>query len=155
MNDVFEVLIHFFTQMENGFFSTQQQDQFLSDLTQLGIALDKLQGALDAPQTMASINPLDNDHLQSSTGIRVYTEAECFRLHKKCRGFLLSLEQQGILTPFLREIVIAQLLKLPHEIITPQQIKWVTLSVLFSQTKQVSTINMERLLLHETPEQKH
>lgn len=153
MNDVFEVLINFFTKIENGFFSKQQQDSFLSELAHLGVALDKLQEALNNEKALNT--RIEDQLLHTPKGLRVYTESECLRLTKKCRGFLLLLEQQGILTPSLREMVIAQLLRLPQDTLTPQQIKWITLHVLFTQRKQISVISMERFLLHETPEQKH
>mgnify|MGYP001379992511 CR=1 FL=1 len=52
------------------------------------------------------------------------------------RGYLLHLEQVGILKPQQRELVIDRLLALDNEEIDVEQTKWVVMMVLFSQPGQ-------------------
>ena len=52
------------------------------------------------------------------------------------RGYLLHLEQIGILQPAQRELVIDRLLALDNEEIDVEQTKWVVMMVLFSQPGQ-------------------
>ena len=78
-------------------------------------------GATNAPQT---------------TAFRVFDAAEQERLDAVSRGYLLQLEQIGILQPAQRELVIDRLLALDNEEIDVEQTKWVVMMVLFSQPGQ-------------------
>lgn len=68
----------------------------------------------------------------SAHSFRVFNEQECWLIDTECRSFILALEQQGILTPHTREIVIHQTLELINEGIDLSLLKWVTLMVLFN-----------------------
>jgi Smg protein len=78
-------------------------------------------GATDPPKT---------------TAFRVFDASEQERLDAVSRGYLLQLEQIGILQPAQREIVIDRLLALDNEEIDVEQTKWVVMMVLFSQPDQ-------------------
>ncbi len=71
-----------------------------------------------------------------NTAFRVFDTAEQERLDSPSRGYLLQLEQIGILRPAQREIVIDRLLALDNEEIDVEQTKWVVMMVLFSQPGQ-------------------
>ena len=67
-----------------------------------------------------------------------------------CRGFIVYLEQIGILTPPQRELLIDRLLALETPDIDVEQIKWVVLMVLFSQPGQeLAYARMEDLVFEE------
>lgn len=68
----------------------------------------------------------------SAQSFRVFSEQECWLINTECRNFILMLEQQGILTPHAREVVIHQTLELINEGIDLNLLKWVTLMVLFN-----------------------
>ncbi|MDR2872054.1 MAG: DUF494 family protein [Xanthomonadaceae bacterium] len=65
--------------------------------------------------------------------IRVYHGAELDRLDMECRGFLLFLEQRGILNPAQRELVVDRATALDQEELSLDDLKWVVLMVLFNQ----------------------
>lgn len=65
--------------------------------------------------------------------LRIYTEQEMDRLDADCRGFLLYLEQAGVLPPQSRELVIERAMALESEDFDIEQLKWVLLMVLFNQ----------------------
>ena len=67
-----------------------------------------------------------------SHSIRVYAREELARLSSECRGFLLYLEQLGILGPQTRELVIDRLMAISDEI-DLERVKWVCLLVLINQ----------------------
>ena len=73
---------------------------------------------------------------RSSAAIRVFDSAEAEKLDAHARGYLLHLEQIGILQPAQRELVIDRLLALDNEEIDVEQTKWVVMMVLFSQPGQ-------------------
>lgn len=68
----------------------------------------------------------------SPLAFRVFNDEERQLLDESCRSFIISLENQGILTPFTREVVIHQALALVNERADVNLIKWVTLMVLFN-----------------------
>ena len=61
---------------------------------------------------------------------------EQLRLDTDCRGYLMHLEQIGILSPAQRELVIDRLMALDADEIDIEKVKWVVLMVLFSQPGQ-------------------
>ncbi len=67
--------------------------------------------------------------------MRIFNSVELSRLDTACRGYLIYLEQIGILSPLQREIVIDRLMALDAGEIDVEQVKWVTLMVLFSQAE--------------------
>lgn len=64
--------------------------------------------------------------------LRIYGRNELARLSTECRGFLLYLEQLGILTPDSRERVIDRLMAIEEEV-DLERVKWVLLVVLMNQ----------------------
>ena len=82
--------------------------------------------------------------------VRVFNSMELSRLDTECRGYLMYLEHIGILSPLHREIVIDRLMALGAGEIDVEQVKWVTLMVLFSQAEQESAFaRMEDLVFEE------
>ncbi len=92
-------------------------------------ALDWLDG-LNAPDMQATVAG------PRSTTVRIFDRFEQERLDSSCRGYLLHLEQVGILTPTQRERVIDRLLALDARDIDIEQVKWVVMMLLFSQPGQ-------------------
>ena len=85
-----------------------------------------------------------------SVAMRIYDRFEQERLDAAARGYLLHLEQIGILLPAQRELVIDRLLALDSEEVDIEQIKWVVMMVLFSQPGQREAYaQMEDLMFAE------
>lgn len=78
-----------------------------------------------------------NGAVHSHSGsLRVYTDKESEKLDLGCRGFLMYLEQVGVLDHTTRELVIDRIMALESDEIGLEQLKWVTLMVLFNQPGQ-------------------
>ena len=74
------------------------------------------------------------------------------RLDTGCRGFLVHLENVGILSPAQRERVIDRLMALEGDDIDLDKLKWVVLMVLFSQPGEETAFSrMEDLVFEERP----
>ena len=83
----------------------------------------------------------------TSKAIRIFNARELARLDTDCRGFILYLENIGILNAAQRELAIDRLLALDAAHIDIEQVKWVVLMVLFSQPGQESAyLRMEDLV---------
>lgn len=88
----------------------------------------------------------------SALPLRIYSRREVDRLTTQCQGFILFLEQIGVLDLYSREIVIDRCMALDEEEIDLEQLKWVVLMVLFNQPGQESAYTwMEELVYNELP----
>jgi len=65
--------------------------------------------------------------------MRAYSRDEMNRIDTESRGFLLFLEQMGVLSPSNRERAIEQAMALESDDFDLDQMKWVILMVLFNQ----------------------
>lgn len=81
---------------------------------------------------------------------RIFNEPETGKLSIECQGYLLFLQQAGILDGETRELVIDRVLALAGDNIDLTDLKWVVLMVLFSHPEQEEAYAcMEDLLLDE------
>jgi Smg protein len=105
-----------------------------------------------ALEWLDGLNFSDAAPTASSAGMRIYDSAELERFDVAARGYLLHLEQAGILPPAQREIVIDRLLALESDEIDVEQIKWVVMMILFSQPgNEQAYAQMEDLVFAEEP----
>jgi Smg protein len=71
--------------------------------------------------------------LQAERSTRLFSSREMERLDTECRGFILFLEQMGVLSPDARELAIDRAMALESEDLDLDQMKWVVMMVLFNQ----------------------
>jgi len=92
----------------------------------------------------------------TTASMRIYTDAEMQKLDTETRGMLLFLEQNGILDPFSREIVIERAMALETEDLTSDDVKWIVLLVLVNQPEQEAAFAlMQDLVYNGLPEYLH
>src|SRR3546814_1038347 len=77
---------------------------------------------------------------------RVYFGPELDKLDVECRGFLLVLEQHGILDPAQRELVLDRAMALDQDELDLDDLKWVVLMVLFNQRSEEHTSELQSLM---------
>ena len=82
---------------------------------------------------------------------RIYSMPELRKLNLECRGFLLHLEQTGILDATARELVIDRVMALESTEISLDQLKWIVLMVMFNQPGQEAAIAWMEDLFFEEP----
>lgn len=81
---------------------------------------------------------------------RIFSEVEIEKLDMQCRGYLMFLEQVGVLDAETREVVIERVMALDSEEIDLDQLKWVVLMVLFYQPgREVAYAWMEDLVFED------
>ena len=103
------------------------------ELGRAGFHDREIERALD---WLDSLNSTGSGNPPQNSAFRVFDDVEQERLDSASRGYLLHLEQIGILQAAQREIVIDRLLALDNEEIDVEQTKWVVMMVLFSQPDQ-------------------
>lgn len=150
--NVFDILMYLF---EHYFHEPGDIDPSRSEIeTELqgaGFNDDQIHKALnwiDALAENRELLPTCNPH----GSMRIYTPEEASRLDAECRGFLLFLEQTGILDASHREIVIERLMALEEDFIELDKLKWVVLMVLFSRPGQEEACAWMENLLFEQPD---
>jgi Smg protein len=131
------------------------RERLARDLRRAGFERSHVEQALDWLTDLAfghTREPLADDaQLTQLRAVRVFADSELARLSAQCRGYLLSLENQGVLSAQQREIVIERALALPGD---PDidQLKWVVLLVLSSQPGQERSLErLGGLMMAELP----
>lgn len=150
-HSVLDVLMYLFET-----FSEQEHDEATDHSV---LRQELLQAGFGEPEVDRALNWLedlnrDPEHPFPSSpadrSVRVFNSVEISRLDPECRGYLMYLEHVGILSPLHREIVIDRLMALGAGEIDVEQVKWVTLMVLFSQAEQEGAFaRMEDLVFEE------
>ena len=127
--DVLMYLFENYTHIE--FTDTGNQDALKEELSGAGFPEEEVKHAFEWLDTLAERR--QQLSLFGSAGVvRVYSRQELARLSTDCRGFLVYLEQLGLLTPGLRELAIDRLMAIEEEI-DLEKVKWVLLLVLMQQ----------------------
>ncbi len=149
---VLDILIYLFENYVDGEVETAPEpdrDTLKTELEQAGFADREIDQALVWLESLAS-SPTRNNPVPTSRSIRVFDVSETARLDLECRGYIMHLENLGILSPVQREWVIDRLLALAADEIDIEQVKWVVLMVLFSQPDEANAYaRMEDLVFEE------
>lgn len=104
------------------------------ELLEAGFPAGEINQAFDWLEDLAAQRDETLPTAQTGHSIRLFTDTECARLDVESRGFLMFLEQMGILTSTSRELVIDRIMALgTSEDIDIDHLKWVVLMVLFNQ----------------------
>jgi len=131
--NVFDVLMYLF-EYYNEEDSDFEPDRYEleSQLLDAGFPTAEVDKAFDWLDGLASQQEIELGSIGQAS-LRIYADQECKRLDLKARGFLLFLEQIGILKPKTRELIIDRIMALDSEEFDLEQLKWVVLMVLFNQ----------------------
>jgi Smg protein len=127
-----------------------ERETLAADLERAGFGRHNVERALDWLADLAGERSRPSiDSTQPS--LRVFSADELERISTSCRGYLLQLEQEGILSPLQREIVIDRLVALDGDEVDIDRLKWLVLMVLSSQPGQEQACaRMEDLLFDES-----
>jgi Smg protein len=121
-----------------------------TQLIQAGFADIQVDKAIDWLEGLAMQKDKLDASVLRSMSIRVFNEIENEKLDVECRGFLLFLEQSGVLDSEDRELVIDRVMALETDLIELQQLKWVVLMVLFNRPgKEAAFAWMEDIVMDE------
>ena len=146
---VLDILIYVFDQyMLAEAPEVPERETLAADLERAGFGRHNVERALDWLADLAGERSRPD---MSSRALRVFSADELERISTSCRGYLLQLEQEGILSPLQREIVIDRLVALDGDDVDIDRLKWLVLMVLSSQPGQEQACaRMEDLLFDES-----
>jgi Smg protein len=153
---ILDVLLFLF---ENYFYddpdAVRDRDSLQHGLIQAGFSPAEISKAFDWLEELANQRPVAED-ARAGGPVRVYVEAEADRLDRDCLGFLMFLEQHGVLDAEGRELVIDRAMALDQEEVDLDDLKWVVLMVLFNQPgAEAAFAWMETQMFGDDPEPIH
>lgn len=151
--NMFDVLMYLFEHyyMDEEIDVSPDRESLHSELVEAGFPSSDIQRAFEWLEGLAvQSHPVQAP--QTENAIRIFSERECDRLDAESRGFLLFLEQMGILQPDARERVIERAMALETDDFDISQLKWVILMVLFNQPgAEAAYAWMEDLVFESLP----
>ena len=154
--EVFDILLYLF---ENYIYEDEDldPDEIEKELLDAGFhekTIEKAFGWLDdlsAASNSDQVTVMAQEH-----AIRIYTNHEMRHLDTECRGFLLFLEQMGVLDQLSRETVIERAMALDSDEMNLDQLKWVVLMVIFNQPGgEAAAAWMEDIVIDQMSTQLH
>ncbi len=153
---ILDVLLFLF---ENYFYddpdAVRDRDSLQNGLIQAGFSPTEISKAFDWLDELANQRPILAEP-RANGPVRVFVEAEVDRLDRECLGFLMFLEQHGVLDGDQRELVIDRAMALDQEEVDLDDLKWVVLMVLFNQPgAEAAFAWMENQIFGDDPEPVH
>jgi Smg protein len=153
---ILDVLLFLF---ENYFYddpdAVRDRESLQHGLLQAGFSPAEINKAFDWLDELAEQRP--STAVPRSDGpVRVFVDAEQDRLDPECLGFLMFLEQHGVLDADQRELVLDRAMALDQEEVDVDDLKWVVLMVLFNQPgSEAAFAWMENQMFGDDPEPIH
>ena len=131
------------------------QGELEDELSQAGFTKGEIDQALTWLDGLAA--NAETPYAEHKLGsVRIFTDHETGRLDVESRGYLLFLEQSGILDPVSREMVIERALAMEHGPVSVDELKWVVLLVLMNRPGREDAFSqMEDLVYNDEPEYLH
>jgi Smg protein len=148
---VLDVLMYLFeTAGDEGVPPEPNREGLREELERAGFHDREIDRALEWLDGLAVTRGAEISEPPTERAIRIYGRDECVRMDASSRGYMMYLEQIGILSAHQRELVIDRLMALDSQEIDVDDIKWVVLMVLFSQPGEESAYaRMEDLVFEE------
>ncbi|HHW4679020.1 MAG TPA: DUF494 family protein [Xylella sp.] len=136
----------------------RDRDSIQNGLIQAGFSPSEIRKAFEWLDALAANRPtLTHPRVDRIDGpVRVFHGPELDKLDVESRGFLLFLEQQGVLDSDQRELVLDRAMALDQEELDLDDLKWVVLMVLFNQPgAEAAYAWMETQMFGNEPEPLH
>ncbi len=150
--NVFDVLMFLFENYMSEEAELAEDREALRDtLQEAGFKQGEIRKAFDWLEGLAELKEDETAGvLRCPHSFRIYSEQEAEKIGVEGRGFLLFLEQMGVLDHAAREMVIDRVMALEGDEADLDQLKWVVLMVLFNQPgREAAFAWMEDLVLDE------
>jgi len=151
---VLDVLMYLFENYMNDEIEFDTDEETLRvELQEAGFRQVEITRAFEWLEGLVSLQDDPSIYSSRASGsMRVYTSEESEKLDTDARGFIMFLEQTGVLDHYTREMVIDRIMALGEDEIDLEQLKWVVLMVLFNQPgREAAFAWMEDLVFDEVP----
>jgi len=156
-DNMVDVLIYLFENYMTGeAVPPEDSGELEEELTSAGFTSTEVAQALTWLDDLARRMEQSDERPRNLGAMRIYTTAEATKLDLEARGLLLFLEQNGILDPVSRELVIDRALAIEQAFVSTDELKWVVLLVLLNRPGQEDAFTqMEELIYGDEPAYLH
>ncbi len=115
----------------------EDEATLVCELEEAGFQATNIHKAFDWLGELAEINQ-DNEMVSEASlgSFRVFAEQELFKLDVSCRGFLLQLEEIGLLDPSTRELILERAMAIEGGQLSLQQFKRIVGLVMINSRRQ-------------------
>jgi len=154
--NILDVLLYLFQNYMDGDFDIDpDRDTLENQLLEAGFEHKEISKAFVWLDDLA-LNQEKQQGKHNTQSFRFFVDAELEKLDIECRGFLLYLENMGVLTSETRELVIERVMALNSHDFDVERLKWVILMVLFNQPEyEVNFEWIENMVFDDTLESLH
>lgn len=148
--NVFDVLMYLFENyMEDEVEILPDSDEVRTELLAAGFEQIEVNKAFDWLESLGFQGVIKPT---IAPAFRIFCAEEIAKLDMECRGFIMFLEQNGILNSCNRELVIDRVMALGNEEISIEKLKWIVLMVLLSQPdEEIAFSRMEDIVYGLVP----
>lgn len=151
---MFEILMYLFeSYFDAG--SYPPPEKLSRKLSAAGFEGDEIDEALT---WLAALQTQSADHYPASlthTGMRHFAELELRRISQDARQFLMFAEQQNLITPIEREMIIDRAVALRQDQLGLDKLKLIMLMVLWNRHQELDALLVEELIAPFHPSQLH
>jgi Smg protein len=154
---IFEVLVYLFEHyIDVGEEEVVESGKLKTELLEAGFTENYVDRAFDWMDELTAQPSSAVENYAKQGSIRIHSPEERLRFDVDAQGFLLFLEQAGIIDSTRRELIIDRAMALGDAVLTVDHIKWVALMVLFSQSGMEGHYSqMEELVYGDIPFELH
>lgn len=134
--NVLDVLLYLFENyMIEGAEFEPDHESLSIELAQAGFGDGEIDKAFHWLEDLSDMceRPAEPAEASRASSVRHFSSEEVGRLDSEARGFLLGLEQRGVVDPSTRELIIDRVMALETDEIDLEHLKWVTMMVLCNQ----------------------
>jgi Smg protein len=143
---MFDILVYLFENYVHAD-ACPEPAQLARKLTAAGFEEDEIAEALEWLSGLRQLSDGERPaHFARAGSLRIYGEDEQVRLGVECRGFLLFLENAGILDSECREMIVERALALGETEIELENLKVIVLMVLWQQDRPINGLILDELL---------
>lgn len=143
---MFDILVYLFENYVHAD-ACPEPAQLARKLTAAGFEEDEITDALEWLSGLRQQSDGERPAQCARAGsLRIYADDELVRLGVECRGFLLFLENAGILDAECREVIIERALALDDPEIELENLKVIVLMVLWQQDRPINGLILDELL---------
>jgi Smg protein len=146
---MFDILMFLF---ESYFYagSYPDSDKLSLKLSAAGFEDDDIHRALDWLSGLKQLTQADYPATINNSGLRCYADAEIRLISQEALRFLMFWEQNKMITPVEREMIIDRAVALNRDNLPLDKVKLIALMVLWNQHEELDSMLIEELLTPET-----
>ena len=143
---MFDILVYLFENYVHAD-ACPEPAQLARKLTAAGFEEEEITEALEWLSGLRQLSDGERPaHFARAGSLRIYGDDEQVRLGVECRGFLLFLENSGILDSECREMIVERALALGETEIELENLKVIVLMVLWQQDRPINGLILDELL---------